>query len=281
MRDNNQHRQLSFIGTGTQPGVVSWGRRGGYECSSKGDPRFSAFQATMDDGRTIEQHYQCDLKGYDPGGTNWRLGKGKPPLGGDRDLWPAYLRLWKDWAARHPGLIKELRAAAAEHGNRLSDCFASTPINQARALAEILNADLEERLEGPIAHDCPRAAAARNCGCGFCQCATPAPADTGLAELVFGRLQEAVGGRVGRKLQWHGFTTESEQVEAVRQALESAQASRRLREVEAVDEWTVEQWRVVLDFRPGLEARLRAVLGPPRAPMELVRRAQQKGERNA
>ena len=65
--------------------MFTWNRYGGYECSSKGDSRFSAFNAIMPDGRTIEQHYQCGVKGYQPGGTNWKLGKGKPPLR-DTDL---------------------------------------------------------------------------------------------------------------------------------------------------------------------------------------------------
>ena len=58
----------------------TWARHGGYEVSSRGDRRFSAFVARLPEGRTIEAVYQCDIKGYDPGGTNWRLGKGKPPL---------------------------------------------------------------------------------------------------------------------------------------------------------------------------------------------------------
>lgn len=35
----------------------------GYEVSSSGDKRFSALFAKMADGRTIEEHYQCDIKG--------------------------------------------------------------------------------------------------------------------------------------------------------------------------------------------------------------------------
>lgn len=117
----------------------TFARRGGYECSSKGDKRFSALFAVMPDGRTIEQHYQCDVKGYQPGGTNWRLGKGKPPLDKTKDLWEEYLSLWETWANNHPELMDGLGYAAAAKGYCLSDCFASTPVNQARALAEILN----------------------------------------------------------------------------------------------------------------------------------------------
>lgn len=119
--------------------MYRYSRHEGYEVSSKGDRRFSAFYARMSDGRSIEEHYQCDVKGYDPGGTNWRLGKGKPPLDRSLDTWQAYLALWKCWAEANPRLIDELRKRADENGRVLRDRFASTPVNQARALAAILN----------------------------------------------------------------------------------------------------------------------------------------------
>jgi hypothetical protein len=60
---------------------ITWSRKPpGYEVSSIGDRRFSALFALMPDGRTIEQWYQCDIKGYDIGGRNWKLGNGQPPL---------------------------------------------------------------------------------------------------------------------------------------------------------------------------------------------------------
>lgn len=121
---------------------VRWGNNG-YECSSKGDHRFSALYAKMPDGRTIEMWYQCDIKGYNIGGRNWRLGKGKPPLiNWDRDqLASLYLNLWKFWAIHNSGLIIELAEIAREkHDGVLSDCFAhGNHINQANALAEIIN----------------------------------------------------------------------------------------------------------------------------------------------
>ena len=116
-----------------------YARKGGYECSSKGDSRFSAMFAVMPDGRTIEQHYQCDVKGYSPGGRNWRLGKGKPPLDRSKDMWAEYLALWEEWASAHPGLMNELADKAIQKNWTLSDMFATTPVNQARALAELLN----------------------------------------------------------------------------------------------------------------------------------------------
>ena len=125
----------------TQPAQhVGWDRKGpGYECSSKGDRRFSAFCAALPDGRTIEQHYQCDVKGYQPGGRDWRLGKGKPPLDPNKDLWMEYLALWQTWAQHNPELIAELSQIVATKHYNLTDMFATTPVNQARALAEILN----------------------------------------------------------------------------------------------------------------------------------------------
>jgi hypothetical protein len=118
-----------------------WARQytGGYECSSAGDRRFSALCARLRDGRTIEEAYQLDVKGYRKYGNDWRIGKGKLPV---RDLthdqlWEEYLALWRRWACENPSLIEELQRLAA--GRTLTDKFASTPISQARALAVILN----------------------------------------------------------------------------------------------------------------------------------------------
>lgn len=105
----------------------------------KAIPGISAFFAEMPDGRTIEQHYQCDVKGYDPGGTKWRLGKGNPALNPDTDLWIEYLNLWRIWADSHQSDFDDLRVKAVKFDGILSDRFASSPINQAHALATILN----------------------------------------------------------------------------------------------------------------------------------------------
>ena len=121
--------------------MYAWKRYGGYEVSSHGDKRFSAFNAIMPDGRSIECHYQCDIKGYDIGGRNWRLGKGKPPRQkmSHEEIWNKYLKLWEVWADNNPALIEELKVVLVKYNNVLSDKFASTPVNQARALAEVLN----------------------------------------------------------------------------------------------------------------------------------------------
>lgn len=119
--------------------MFTWQRRGGYEVSSMGDRRFSAFNAIMPDGRSIECHYQCCIKGYDPGGTNWRLGKGKPGLDPSVDLWQQYLNLWRIWSNNNLPLMRELYFLSKDKKCILSDCFSSTLVNQAHALSEILN----------------------------------------------------------------------------------------------------------------------------------------------
>ena len=121
--------------------MYTWKRYGGYEVSSHGDKRFSAFNAIMPDGRSIECHYQCDVKGYDIGGINWRLGKGKPPRFAmtREELWQKYLELWQIWASNNKRLLDELKVLVQKYNNTLSDKFATTPVNQARALAEVLN----------------------------------------------------------------------------------------------------------------------------------------------
>lgn len=120
--------------------TYAWARYGGYEVSTRGDARFSAFNAKMPDGRSVEEHYQCDVKGYDPGGRNWRLGKGKKPLR-PVDLWAEYLALWRVWASRNPTLLADLRQRVGPQ-RLLSDRFASTPVNQAHALAVLLSEQL-------------------------------------------------------------------------------------------------------------------------------------------
>lgn len=49
-----------------------------------------------------------------------------------------YLPLWQEWAKQNPKLIEELREKAK--GKTLTDQFANTRVSQARALADILNA---------------------------------------------------------------------------------------------------------------------------------------------
>lgn len=128
--------------------MITWSRFGGYEVSSQGDKRFSAFNVYLPDGRTIECHYQGDVKGFDPGGTRWQLGKGKLPCNGKskQELWSDYLNLWRVWSKSNLQLLRELYVILRDNPQYnycLSDRFATTDINQAHALSVILNELIE------------------------------------------------------------------------------------------------------------------------------------------
>ena len=101
----------------------------GYEVSSAGDKRFSAFFAKLPNGKTIESSYQ-KAKGS---------GKGKPSIHPNFNYWETYLSLWQLWAKANPHLIAELWLHAQLNNMQLTDKFAKTENNQARALAHILN----------------------------------------------------------------------------------------------------------------------------------------------
>lgn len=122
--------------------MYTWARKSNkvsIECSSVGIKELSALYAKLPSGRTIEEHYQCDVKGYDIGGTKWQLGKGKPPLKtytGD-DLYLAYLGLWQSYFMYNPHLLLGIYSTGI---TILTDTFATTPINQARAIADCMNA---------------------------------------------------------------------------------------------------------------------------------------------
>lgn len=132
---------LDFLKTQIPTTQFTWARRAenSYEVSSKGDTRFSALYAKLKDGRTIEEAYQLDVKGYRAQGNNWRLGKGKAPLTSmtKEQTWQAYKNLWRQFLEENPTLEQDLRNKAS--GKVLTDMFASTDISQARALAELLN----------------------------------------------------------------------------------------------------------------------------------------------
>lgn len=109
----------------------------GFEVSSAGNTTYSPLFARLRDGRTIEEAYQLDVKGYRARGyTNWREVKGKPSLV-NVGLWGAYLDLWRRWARENPEAIERL--AVRSRGCVLTDRHATSGINQAHALARILN----------------------------------------------------------------------------------------------------------------------------------------------
>ena len=140
-KNYTQEDFLDFLKTQIPTTQFTWARRAenSYEVSSKGDTRFSALNAKLKDGRTIEEAYQLDVKGYRAQGNNWRLGKGKAPLKpmSKEESWQAYKNLWRQFLEENPTLEQDLRNKAS--GKVLTDMFASTDISQARALAELLN----------------------------------------------------------------------------------------------------------------------------------------------
>ena len=118
---------------GTPSGIKKpKGKKSTYEVSTKGDKRFSALNARLSDGRTIEEHYQVDVKGY----KSIEEGKGKPPKDKSIDTYAEYKALWEQWADENPELIAEL--AKLSEGKTLTDMFAKTKVSQARALTDIL-----------------------------------------------------------------------------------------------------------------------------------------------
>lgn len=110
-----------------------------YEVSSAGDSRFSAFFARLPNGRTIEEAYQIDFKGY----QTVRLGKGKPPVDPDITVevsQAAYRALWDEWADNNEALLLELYKATIGRNRTLSDQFVRKGgiVDQASTLTDIL-----------------------------------------------------------------------------------------------------------------------------------------------
>lgn len=115
-----------------------------YEVSTKGDKRFSALVAKLKDGRTIEEAYQLDIKGYRKFSIDWKFGKGKKPLRdiSKEELYEEYKNLWIAYFNENPNLLEEISILAKD--KVLTDMFAYTDISQARAIAEILNSKIGE-----------------------------------------------------------------------------------------------------------------------------------------
>jgi hypothetical protein len=141
----------------------------GFEVSSKGNAlgrEFSALYAKLKDGRSVEEIYQLDVKGYRKTLNEWLaagnrtyeykgkqydliakpemrwiFGKGKAPLVemSVEKSYQMYKSIWKRFAQENPLLMKSLIKEAA--GKDLTDQFAAadTGITQAKALADIIN----------------------------------------------------------------------------------------------------------------------------------------------
>ena len=113
-----------------------------FEVSSQGTAlgkQFSALNAKLNDGRTIEEAYQVGVKGY----SSIKEGKGKPPKDKSIDTYTEYKKLWQQWAKENPRKMEDL--ISASKGKVLTDKFAKTDVSQARALAEIINETRDTR----------------------------------------------------------------------------------------------------------------------------------------
>ena len=105
-----------------------------YECSSRGDKRFSAFYAKVD-GNSIEYIYQVKIKGY----NSISEGKGKPGKLYDFETQKKlYKDLWREYLQANPTYKSDLLQIIKTHD--LNDMFATKGgLNQADILTEILN----------------------------------------------------------------------------------------------------------------------------------------------
>jgi len=113
----------------------------GFEVSTAGDDfgkQFSAFNAKFLDGDSVELKW-AKAKGYD----SIEQAKRNPAVDSDGrplenfNYYPEYKKIWNAWADENPDLIEQLAIKA--QGKKLTDKFANTNNNQARALSEIIN----------------------------------------------------------------------------------------------------------------------------------------------
>lgn len=81
-----------------------------YECSTRGDKRFSAFCAFIKSrGNTIENLYQA-AKVFENGETNlhWRAAKGRKPVN-SVEVHKFYVLLWNEYFDENPELLEVIR----------------------------------------------------------------------------------------------------------------------------------------------------------------------------
>lgn len=110
--------------------------------------REDGYPLWMDDMHKLPGDLQHKLYGIYAGGYT-AMGMEVPEVTKedreDFSYYMGYLPLWQEWARQNPELMQELREKSA--GKVLTDKFANTRVSQARALAEILNSDVESPTE--------------------------------------------------------------------------------------------------------------------------------------
>jgi hypothetical protein len=134
---NRKDRDVEHVkwGLGHDKGVDT------IEVSTQGDEfgsQFSAFNAKLKSGKTIEQAYQMDVKGY----KSAKEGKGNPPKTkmSKEKLYEEYKDLWRQWFRENPDKLTEMFVKG--QGKTLVDSFAKKDwhgVNPARAISDLMN----------------------------------------------------------------------------------------------------------------------------------------------
>ncbi len=99
--------------------MITYGKAPYLECSSRGDPRFSAFCAKVGPGKkSIEEQYQA-FKVFEDGSTgrSWKQAKGKKAKN-QKEAQIFYSALWDEYIKENPDLLEILKRASG-----LSDMF--------------------------------------------------------------------------------------------------------------------------------------------------------------
>lgn len=137
-KENKINKLISYTGRDLDY-WYSWKRKVNkgepyYECSSKGDKRFSPFYARVSN-KSIEEWYQVDIKGY----STIKDGKGKSPKKkmDKEDIYYEYLKLWSRYFLENEELLNIIKKKAK--GKPITDMFAISEVNQARAICDICN----------------------------------------------------------------------------------------------------------------------------------------------
>tara|TARA_R100001594_G_scaffold1317_3_gene5549 strand:- start:5283 stop:16076 length:10794 start_codon:yes stop_codon:yes gene_type:complete len=131
-------KDLGEVGT-----ILGWSRYGDpgvetFEVSTKGDSfgkQFSALNAKFADGESVELKW-AKKKGY----KSIKEAKGKEAIHPDFPYYEEYLKIWNAWVddkQKNFELMEEL--AEKTRGKQLTDFYANTDNNQARALSDIIN----------------------------------------------------------------------------------------------------------------------------------------------
>ena len=129
--------------------MLKFGEEPFLECSSKGDKRFSAFYARVENGtiRSIEDWYQ-GFKRFEDGGVglSWREAKGRVAIN-QSEARKMYSWLWDVYFRQNPELydvIKQYRGFSDIFGQEGHACQAEEIYRIRKEMNELDNRPLEE-----------------------------------------------------------------------------------------------------------------------------------------